>query len=125
MKRIIICAFIVVILIILGIGSYAYTDNAMDETEEAVQQISESFGNGELERTKELTKELSASWREKCDSYIFIIDKDHIMEMTAVISRIEAFAYDENSETLVECRSAADLIRLYRTKEKITLTNIL
>ncbi len=124
MKRIIICAIIMIFIIILGIVSYAYTDNAMDEAEKSVEQISESFGEGNFDRTKSLTRELSKMWHEKCESYIFIFDKDHIMELTAVISRIEAFAEDENPETTVECKTAAELIRLYRSKEKITLTNI-
>lgn len=124
MKRIVICAFIMIILIIFGIVSYAYTDNAMDETEQAVTDIANSFGEGDFERTKDLTRELSALWREKCRNYVFIFDKEHIMELTAVIARIEALAEDENPEMLVECRAGVELIRLYRSKEDITLGNI-
>lgn len=124
MKRIIICACIAVLLIIFAITSYAYTDAAMDETERAVSDIAESFGQGEFEKTKSLTASLTAEWLSFCDSYIFIFDKDHIMEMTQIIARIEAFAADENPETLVECRAAHELISLYRSKEEIRLTNI-
>lgn len=124
MKRIIICAFIIVLLLIIGIGSYIFTDNAMDETEAAVENIAESFGNGEFEKTKSLTSQLSQSWHNQCRNYVFIFDKDHIMELTAVIARIEAFAEDENPEMLVECKAAAELIRLYRSKEEINLINI-
>lgn len=113
-----------VILIILGIVSYAYTDNAMDEAEHAVEDIANSFSDGDFERTKSLTRELSATWRERCRSYVFIFDKDHIMELTAVIARIEAFAEDENPEMLVECKAGVELIRLYRAKEDITPVNI-
>ncbi len=124
MKRIIICAFIIVLLLIIGIGSYIFTDNAMDETEAAVENIAESFGNGEFEKTKSLTSQLSQSWHNQCRNYVFIFDKDHIMELTAVIARIEAFAEDENPEMLVECKAATELIRLYRSKEEINLINI-
>lgn len=124
MKRIVICGFIMIILIILGIVSYAYTDNAMDETEHAVENIANSFSDGDFERTKSLTRELSAIWRKKCKNYVFIFDKDHIMELTAVIARIEAFAEDENPEVLVECKAGVELIRLYRAKEDITAVNI-
>lgn len=113
-----------VLLIILGIASFTYTDNAMDETEKAVEDIAESFGAGEFEKTKDLTRKLSEQWRGKYTTYVFIFDKDHIMELTAVIARIEAFADDENPETLVECRTARELIRLYRSKEEINIVNI-
>ena len=73
MKRIVICGFIMIILIILGIVSYAYTDNAMDETEHAVENIANSFSDGDFERTKSLTRELSAMWRKKCKNYVFIL----------------------------------------------------
>lgn len=124
MKRIIICAFIMVIIIILGIGSYIYTDNAMDRTEKAVDGISRSFSEGNLEETKLLTNKLSAEWRKQYRSYVFIFDKEHIMELTAMIARIDAFARDENPEVLVECKAALEFIRLYRAKEDITIENI-
>ncbi|MBQ8410132.1 MAG: DUF4363 family protein [Ruminiclostridium sp.] len=125
MKRIIICAFIMVIIIIIGIGSYIYTDNAMDRTEKAVDNISDSYLSGNLDEVKRLTNELSSEWRKQYRSYVFIFDKEHIMELTAMIARIEAFAEEENPEVLVECKAAVEFIRLYRAKEDITLGNIL
>ncbi len=124
MKRIIICACIMVILIILGIVSYAYTDHAMDKTERAIDEISASFGEGDFDMTKSLSASLTREWLGFCDSYIFIFDKDHIMEMTQIIARIDAFAADENPEMLVECKAAHELIRLYRSKEEIRAVNI-
>lgn len=113
-----------VIIIILGIIGYAYTDNAMDKAEQTVSDISRSFGDGDFGGTKRLANNLSEEWRNKCESYIFLFDKDHIMELTSVITRIKAFAEDENPETLVECKVAEELIRLYRSKEKITVKNV-
>lgn len=124
MKRIIICAFIMVLVIILGIGSYIYTDNAMDRTEKAVNGISQSFSEGRLEETKLLSAKLSDEWREQYKNYVFIFDKEHIMELTSIIARIDAYAKDDNPDILVECRTATELIKLYRAKEDITLGNI-
>ncbi len=124
MKRIVICAFIMVVVIIIGAVSYAYTDNAMDKAEKAVDTIAQSFSEGDFERTLRLTQRFSSDWREQYKSYLFIFDKEHIMELTAIISRIEALAEDENSELLVECKAASELIRLYRAKEKVSLSNI-
>lgn len=123
MKRIIICAFIVVLLTILGIASYLYTQDAMEKTEAAIDSVSASFSeNSEL--TGSLAKKLTAQWRENCGSYIFIFDRDHIMELTAVIARIEAYAEENDPEILVECRQAKELIRLYHIKEDFYLPNI-
>ena len=125
MKRIIICVFILLILIALGIASYAYTNSTMDNTQREIEGISESFKRGDFERTKALSYTLSENWRLSYSNYFLIFDTEHIMELTSVIARIEAFADDENPEVLVECRAASELIRLYRSKEKFTLSNIL
>lgn len=113
-----------VLLIILGIGSYIFTADAMDKTEEAVSDISASFDKGNFEKTKTLCGQLSAQWRSYSKSYIFIFDKEHIMELTMAISKIEALANDENPEMLIECKTAIELIRLYKAKEKLTLGNV-
>ncbi len=124
MKRIIICAVIMIMLIVLGTASYIFTDSAMDKTEKAVSDISLTFGEGDFETAKSLSAVLSANWREYSKSYIFIFDKEHIMELTGAIAKIEALANDENPDILVECKTAAELIRLYRAKERVTLGNI-
>ena len=125
MKRIIICAFIMVLLIILGIASYICTDNTLNEAEQTVNDISLSFGKGDMELTKELALTLSGEWEEDCENYMFIIDKDYMVEITLAVSRIEAFARDENPEVLVECETVLGLMELCREKENIELRNIL
>lgn len=113
-----------VMLIILGIASYVFTDTAMDKTEKAVSDISLTFEDGNFGETKTLSARLSADWRKYSRCYIFIFDKEHVMELTGAIAKIEAFANDENPEILVECKTAAELIRLYRAKERLTLGNV-
>ncbi len=125
MKRIIICAFIMVVVIILGIASYICTDNTLNEAEQTVNDISLSFENGDMELTRTLSEKLSEEWEENCESYMFIIDKDYIVEITLAVSRIEAFARDENPEVLVECETVLGLMELCREKENIELRNIL
>lgn len=125
MKRIIICAFIMVVVIILGIASYICTDNTLNEAEQTVNDISLSFEKGDMELTRQLSEKLSEEWEEDCESYMFIIDKDYIVEITLAVSRIEAFARDENPEVLVECETVLGLMELCREKENIELRNIL
>ena len=66
MKRIIICAFIMILLIILGIASYICTDNTLNEAEQSVNDISRSFAEGDMELTKQLSHKLSEKWEEDC-----------------------------------------------------------
>jgi len=125
MKRIIICAFIMILLIILGIASYICTDNTLNEAEQSVNDISRSFTDGDMELTKQLSHKLSEKWEEDCENYMFIINKDYVVEITLAVSRIEAFARDENPEVLVECETVLGLMELCREKENIELRNIL
>ncbi len=125
MKRIIICAFIMILLIILGIASYICTDNTLNEAEQSVNDISRSFADGDMELTKQLSHKLSEKWEEDCENYMFIINKDYVVEITLAVSRIEAFARDENPEVLVECETVLGLMELCREKENIELCNIL
>lgn len=125
MKRIIICAFIMILLIILGIASYICTDNTLNEAEQSVNDISRSFTDGDMELTKQLSHKLSEKWGEDCENYMFIINKDYVVEITLAVSRIEAFARDENPEVLVECETVLGLMELCREKENIELRNIL
>ena len=125
MKRIIICAFIMILLIILGIASYICTDNTLNEAEQSVNDISRSFADGDMELTKQLSHKLSEKWEEECENYMFIINKDYVVEITLAVSRIEAFARDENPEVLVECETVLGLMELCREKENIELRNIL
>ena len=125
MKRIIICAFIMILLIILGIASYICTDNTLNEAEQSVNDISRSFADGDMELTKQLSHKLSEKWEEDFENYMFIINKDYVVEITLAVSRIEAFARDENPEVLVECETVLGLMELCREKENIELRNIL
>ncbi len=113
-----------VVVIILGIASYICTDNTLSEAEQTVNDISLSFENGDMELTKKLSEELSGEWQNDCGSYMFIIDKDYMVEITLAVSRIEAFARDENPEVLVECETLLSLMELCREKENIELRNI-
>lgn len=114
-----------VVVIILGIASYICTDNTLNEAEQTVNDISLSFEKGDMELTRQLSEKLSEEWEEDCESYMFIIDKDYMVEITLAVSRIEAFARDENPEVLVECETVLGLMELCREKENIELRNIL
>jgi len=124
MKRIIICAFIMVVVIIVGIASYICTDSTLNEAEQTVNDISLSFEKGDMELTQRLSQSLSEEWEQDCESYMFIIDKDYMVEITLAVARIEAFARDENPEVLVECETVLGLMELCREKENIELRNI-
>lgn len=113
-----------VIVIILGIASYICTDNTLKQAEQTVGEISLSFENGDTALTKNLSKKLAEEWKNDCGSYMFIVDKDYMIEISLAVARIGAFAEEENSEVLVECEALLGLMELCREKENIELHNI-
>lgn len=124
MKRIIICGLIMITLVIIGIISLFYTDSIAESTERKVGEISESFEDGDYDLTRKLTNELDKSWKDYYQGHIFMVDKDHAMEISMAISRIKSMSEQEDDDLLTECGAVQDLIRLYRRKHDVTLENI-
>lgn len=124
MKRIIICGFIVIALVILGAASLYYTETSTKEAEDTLEEISLSFGRGELEQTKSLTRKLSQSWESYTENYFFMTDKEHVMELSSMIARIHALAEEEDPDLTVECAVTRELMTSYRMKNAVKWNNI-
>lgn len=125
MKRIIICAVIMLSLIAIGIVSLFYTDMVADEAASTVNEISASFDNGDFDRVRELSAELNDNWQDYYQGHIFMVDKEHALEITMAIARIQSMAMREDEELPTECGTTSELIRLYRRKHNISLENIM
>lgn len=124
MKRIIICGLIMITLVIIGIISLFYTDSVTDAAARKVDEISASFGSGDYDLTRKLTAELDKSWQDYYQGHIFMVDKDHAMEISLSISRIKSMAEQDDDDLPTECGAAQDLIQLYRRKHDLTWENI-
>lgn len=124
MKRIVICALIMLALVAVGIVSLFYTESVVDEAARNVDEISASFEDGDFERARKLTRTLSEEWENYYQEHIFMVDKDHAMEITMAIGRIYSMSEQEDDDLPTECGAAAELIRLYGRKHNITLENI-
>lgn len=124
MKRIIICAAIMLTVIAIGIISLFYTNSVAEKAERTVDEISASFEDGEFNRVKRLTAELNKEWQDYYQGHIFMVDKEHALEITMAIARIQSMAQQDDDELPTECGTTAELIRLYRRKHEITLENI-
>ncbi len=124
MKRIIICGLIMITLVIIGIISLFYTESVTDAAARKVDEISASFENGDYDLTRRLSGELDKSWQDYYQGHIFMVDKDHAMEISMSISRIKSMAEQEDDDLPTECGTAQDLIQLYRRKHDLTLENI-
>lgn len=124
MKRIVICAFIMLALVAVGIVSLFYTESVVDEAAKNVDEISVSFEEGDFEGAKRLTQTLSDKWENYYQRHIFMVDKDHAMEITMAIGRICSMAEQEDDDLPTECAAASQLIRLYGRKHNITPENI-
>lgn len=124
MKRFVICGFIVLVLVILGAGSLYYTETTTREAEDTIEEISLSFGRGEFDQTKSLSRKLSADWEKYNQNHFFMTDKEHVMELSSVIARVHALAEEEDPDLTVECAVARELMASYRIKNTINWSNI-
>ena len=124
MKRVWICLVLALILIIVAVGSYLYTRSVTENMEKHIDELTLSFNMGNYDRTKLLSQELSKEWERYCVNHIFVTNKEHIMEITLSVTRIEALAKLENEDILTESSSAKELISLYRENQTLSPMNI-
>lgn len=124
MKRIILCGFLVIVMIVLGAGSLYYTDTSAREAEETLEEVSLRLKENDMAGAKSLTLDLRADWESYLETHFFATDHEHVMELTSVIVRICALAEEEDPELSIECAVAKDLMRIYRKKTSVTLGNI-
>ncbi len=124
MKRIVICLFIIAALIVLGAASFYYTDSVTGSAAHTIDEIAGSFETGDFEQARSLTMTLSQRWGEYVKNDIFIVDKDHIMEITAMIARLQALAEEKSEDLPEECAAARQMILFYREKNYPTWNNI-
>lgn len=124
MKRIILCGFLMLVMIILGAGSLYYTDTSAKEAEETLEEVSLRFKKGDAAGAKSLTLDLRAGWEGYIENNFFTTDHEYVIELTSTIARICALAEEEDPELTAECAVAKDLMRIYREKNSVTLKNI-
>lgn len=124
MKRIILCGFLVIVMLILGAGSLYYTDTSAREAETALEEIPLRFRSGDAAGAKGLALDLRADWESYIENHFFATDREHVMELTTLIARICALAEEEDPELTAECAVAKELMRIYREKSAVTLRNL-
>lgn len=125
MKRVILCAFIIVMLLIIGVGSCIYIENTSEKVVNALYLAEDSFSSGDFRGARLAAEKADESWQEFMSKHVFITDKEHLLEITATIVKIQALAAAEDEELLTECDVARRLIELYRDKQQPDLLNIL
>lgn len=124
MKRIILCGFLVIAMVVLGVGSLYYTDTTAKKAEETLEEVSLRLKENDMAGVKSLTRDLRADWEDYLETHFFATDHEHVMELTATIVRICALAEEEDPELSIECAVAKDLMRIYQKKTSVTFGNI-
>lgn len=124
MKRIILCGFLVIAMVVLGVGSLYYTDTTAKKAEETLEEVSLRLKENDMAGVKSLTLDLRADWESYLETHFFATDHEHVMELTATIVRICALAEEEDPELSIECAVAKDLMRIYQKKTSVTFGNI-
>lgn len=124
MKRIILCGFLVIAMVVLGVGSLYYTDTTAKKAEETLEEVSLRLKENDMAKVKSLALDLRANWESYLETHFFATDHEHVMELTSTIVRICALAEEEDPELSIECAVAKDLMRIYQKKTSVTLGNI-
>lgn len=124
MKRIILCGFLVLAMIVLGAGSLYYTDTTARKAEETLEEVSLRLKENDAAGAKSLTLDLRADWENYIETHFFATDHEHDMELTSIIVRICALAEEKDPDLTVECAVAKELMSIYRKKNSVTLGNI-
>ena len=91
----------------------------------ALYLAEDSFSSEDFRGARLAAEKADESWQEFMSKHVFITDKEHLLEITATIVKIQALATAEDEELLTECDVARRLIELYRDKQQPDLLNIL
>ena len=125
MKRVILCVCIIFMLLIVGVGSCIYIENTSEKVVNALYLAEDKFSAGDLKGAKIAAETADDNWQDFMSKHIFVTDKEHLLEITAIMVKIQALAAAEDDELLTECDVARRLIELYRDKQSPDLLNIL
>lgn len=113
------------VLLVIGVGSYIYIEKTSENVVSTLYDTENCFSSGNLEGARLAAKEADNSWHNFISKHIFITDKEHLLEITSILTKIQALAKAEDEELLTECDVARRLIELYRDKQTPDILNIL
>ncbi len=125
MKRVVTCSIIIIFLVAAALTSYFTTKSTVEDISGYLIEAEESFKNKDYEKALDAAKKADGEWRKFFELHVFITDKEHMLEITSSLSRLTAFAEEEDDEFMIEVRSAKQLAEIYLQKQNPEIMNIL
>lgn len=125
MKRAYFSVILLAGLLVLAIGSFHYIAGETEKLIAKVELIEESFAAGDYGAAAGYAAEADADWREFHRHRLFIIDNQHVGEISMALTKILTLAKEENPDLSAECAVAKMLIQIYRDKQGLDIYNIL
>lgn len=125
MKRAVISIGIFVALVWLAVSSFLYIDHNAAELIDKMSDVLSAAEEEDFARAGVLIEDVDKHWDRFNSHRLFIIDTQHIMELTSTIARVKSLIRTEDDDVIVECETAIRLLDLYKDKQAITFYNIL
>lgn len=125
MKRVILCLALTVAVFSMAVWSYLSICGISDEIIPDISSVSSYAQSNNYSASLIFAEKANARWKEFLSGHIFVTDKEHIMEITTALTRIESLARQENEEVVTECDVVKRLIEVYLEKQEPDILNIL
>ncbi len=125
MKRIIVCIALTVIIFAGGTAGLFYSCGVSDRIAANLDEVNRLYLSGDSEGAAAAAARVSDDWTKFKSLNILSVDKDHILEISMSITRIESLLERNDEEALTECAVAKELIEGYRNKNVPSILNIL
>ena len=124
MRRFYISIFLVVMMIILAVGCYFYTQNVAESVSEKLYAVQEAFEKGDRNRVRLMSDAACTEWKDYCRCQVIITDNNAVTEITSALTHMEAMLENGDDGFINECLAAISLTELYRRQQSLDLCNI-
>ncbi len=124
MRRTVICALIMAVMIITGIFLDIHTIRITSELSEGLKALEASADVLSPEEMRERAEKLSEKWESFCADNIFLTNNEGAFEISKSFVRIISCSVSDRQEFAEECHTAAQLVELYNDSRSITPGNI-
>ncbi len=125
MKRLIISCVILVGLTALAVTSFFFVTGSAEDIIGKVELVEKSYKKGDYDKALLVANEAKLDWNKFYKHRHLIVDKEHVVEITSILSRLSTLAKEKSPDLTIECESAITMLTLFRDKQGLDLYNIL
>lgn len=124
-KETIICAFIIILIVVLDIVTQNYTKKSTIEITECLSELRKEVEDNNLENAKKKLEELEQKWEEKHDKLAYYIEHDELEKVDTSIVQVKSFVQnDDSASAIAELETGKFVLEHIERKYKFNLQNI-